>query len=99
MLEINDPTILKVFPLYQEAVANEAAMLNSGLGKQHPKVKSLRAQKDVYARQLTEQIDSVRRSLEIKRNIAKSTNDDPFAAGAGLARRPAHAPARQHGLF
>ncbi len=76
LLEINDPTILKVFPLYQEAVASEAAMMNSGLGRQHPKLKSLRAQKDVYARQLTEQIDSVRRSLEIKRNIAGTTNDN-----------------------
>lgn len=76
LLEINDPTILKVFPLYQEAVANEAAMMNSGLGRQHPKMKSLRAQKDVYARQLTEQIDSVRRSLEIKRNIAGTTNEN-----------------------
>ncbi len=84
LLEINDPTILKVFPLYQEAVANEAAMLNSGLGKQHPKVKSLRAQKDVYARQLTEQIDSVRRSLEIKRNIAQTTNSDISRQVQGL---------------
>ena len=76
LLEINDPTILKVFPLYQEAVASEAAMMNSGLGRQHPKMKSLRAQKDVYSRQLTEQIDSVRRSLEIKRNIAGTTNEN-----------------------
>lgn len=76
LLEINDPTILKVFPLYQEAVASEAGMMNSGLGRQHPKMKSLRAQKDVYARQLTEQIDSVRRSLEIKRNISGTTNEN-----------------------
>ena len=84
MLEINDPTILKVFPLYQEAVASEAAMMNSGLGRQHPKMKSLRAQKDVYARQLTEQIDSVRRSLEIKRNIAQSTNENVGRQVQGL---------------
>src|SRR5262249_55947286 len=84
LLEINEPTILKRFPLYQGSVANEAALLNSGLGRQHPKVKSLRAQREVYAKQLTEQIDSVRRSLEIKRNIARTTNEDLAKQVQGL---------------
>jgi succinoglycan biosynthesis transport protein ExoP len=49
-LNIQDPTVLKILPMYQEAVAQEALLLNSGLGENHPKVKSLRAQKDVYTK-------------------------------------------------
>ncbi len=75
LLEINDPIVQKIFPLYQETVATEAAMLKSGLGPQHPKVQSLRAQKEVYVRQLADQIGSVRGSLVIKRNIVQNTNE------------------------
>ncbi len=76
LLEINDPVVLKVFPLYQESLVAEAAMANSGLGPNHPKVKALRAQKNEYARQLTEQIESVRGALVIRRNIAQNTNEN-----------------------
>ncbi|MBS0659879.1 MAG: polysaccharide biosynthesis tyrosine autokinase [Verrucomicrobia bacterium] len=74
-LEINEPTILKIFPLYQDLIATEAAMLNSGLGPQHPKIKALRAQKDVYASQLKDQIEAVRNSLSTRRNIVRETNE------------------------
>jgi succinoglycan biosynthesis transport protein ExoP len=73
MLNISDPTVLKVLPLYQDAIAEEARLLNSGLGPNHPKIKSLRAQKDVYAGQLSEQLEAVRRSLGTKLAIAQST--------------------------
>src|SRR6267378_1842455 len=56
-LNIQDPTIQKILPNYQEAVAQDAFFLNSGLGENHPKVKALRATKAVYAKQLEEQID------------------------------------------
>ena len=35
-LNIQDPIIQKILPNYQEAVANEAQLLNSGLGENHP---------------------------------------------------------------
>src|SRR5262249_51587123 len=76
LLDINDPTISKVFPLFQEAVANEAALVKSGLGVQHPKVQAIRAQRLVYSRQLTEQLNGIRHSLEIRRDIAQATGQD-----------------------
>ena len=70
-LQIKDPTVETVLPKYQEANSTEALMLNSGLGQNHPKLKSLRAAREVYMRQLTEQIDSIRHSLEIQLGIQK----------------------------
>lgn len=74
-LEIQDPTILKILPDYQEAIAQEATLLNSGLGPNHPKVKALRATKAVYVRQLEQQVASVRDALQRNLNSAKETRD------------------------
>ena len=72
-LQINDPTIQQVLPKYQDAVSSEAALLNSGLGPNHPKVKSLIAARDVYTRQLTDQVGSIKHSLSIQLEIAEKT--------------------------
>lgn len=72
-LEIQDPTISQVLPLYQEASAEEARLLQSGLGVNHPTVKSLRAKKDVMGKQLQAQIGSLRTSLEANIKIAESS--------------------------
>lgn len=72
-LEIADPTISQVLPLYQEASSEEAKLLQSGLGINHPTVKSLRAKKDVMAKQLQQQIGSLRTSLEANLNIAEAS--------------------------
>ena len=72
-LNIQDPTIQKILPTYQEAVAQEALMLNSGLGENHPRVKAIRATKEVYERQLREQIASIRTALEKNLEAAKTT--------------------------
>ena len=74
-LQINDPTIQQVLPKYQDAVSSEAMLLNSGLGPNHPKVKSLAAARDVYTRQLTDQVDSIKHSLSIQLEIAQKTLD------------------------
>ncbi len=75
-LNIQDPTIQKILPNYQEAVANEALLLNSGLGENHPKVKALRATKAVYVRQLEQQVASVRDALERNLKSAQATRDE-----------------------
>ncbi len=75
-LNIQDPTIQKILPSYQEAVANEALLLNSGLGENHPKVKALRATKAVYVRQLEQQVSSVRDALQRNLNSAQATRDE-----------------------
>lgn len=74
-LDIQDPTIQKILPNYQEAVATEATLLNSGLGPNHPKVKALRATKAVYIRQLEQQVASVREALQRNLNSAIATRD------------------------
>ena len=75
-LNIQDPTILKILPAYQEAVANEALLLNSGLGENHPKVKALRATKEVFTKQLEEQVTNIRNALSQNLRSARSTRDD-----------------------
>jgi polysaccharide biosynthesis transport protein len=74
-LDIQDPTIQKVLPIYQEAVAQEASLLNSGLGEEHPKVKALRATKAVYTKQLEQQMSSIRSALEKNLTTAQATRD------------------------
>lgn len=73
LLNIDDPTITKILPLYQDSVAEEARMLNSGLGSKHPKLLSLRAQKVVYSQQLNDQIAALRHSLATRVKIAETT--------------------------
>lgn len=70
-LEIQDPTIQAVFPQYQEAASEEARLLNSGLGLNHPTVKSLRAKKEVMDQQLRNQIKVLRKTLEANLQIAE----------------------------
>ena len=62
-LEIKDSTIDTVLPMYQQASAEEARLINSGLGIGHPLVKSLRAKKAVLQRQLADQIVILRRGI------------------------------------
>ena len=73
ILEITDQTVEKTLPLLQEARAEEAKFLSAGLGENHPRVKSLRAQRDVYQRILTDQLESIRRSLKTKLGIEEMT--------------------------
>jgi capsular exopolysaccharide synthesis family protein len=75
-LDIQDPTVLKVLPNYHDAVAQEALLLNSGLGENHPKVKAIRAQKEVFTKQLEQQITSIRSALEKNLNTAQATRDE-----------------------
>ena len=75
-LNIQDPTIQKVLPTYQEAVAQEALLLNSGFGENHPKVKAIHATQQVYSRQLEEQVSSIRVALEKNLKTAQATRDE-----------------------
>src|SRR3712207_5570387 len=75
-LKIEDPTIQKILPKYQDAVAQEALLLNSGLGQSHPKVKALRATKEVYTKQLEEQVAIIRSALEKNLRTAQTTRDE-----------------------
>jgi capsular exopolysaccharide synthesis family protein len=74
-LDIQDPAIQKTLPSYQEAVAQVALQLNSGLGENHPKVKALRATIAVYAKQLEDQVSSIRSALEQNLKSAQTTRE------------------------
>ncbi len=72
-LEVEDSTILQILPMYQEAASEEARLLNEGLGENHPMVKSQQAKTDVYWKQLTEQIASLRTALSVNLAIEEES--------------------------
>ena len=61
--EMDDAMISQILPQYEACVSQEAHMLSSGLGANHPSVQSLQATKKVYAEQLKNQIGILRKSL------------------------------------
>jgi capsular exopolysaccharide synthesis family protein len=75
-LDVQDPTMQKILPNYQDAVAQEALLLNSGLAENHPKVKSLRAARQVYTHQLEQQVGIIRQGLERNLKTAQGTRDE-----------------------
>lgn len=72
-IEINDATIEKIVPLLQDAEAEVAGLLKSGLGVEHPQVQALRAQMEIYRKTLSDQVQSLRSSLESQLTIATKT--------------------------
>lgn len=72
-LDVQDPTILQMLPQYQEVASEEARLLNSGLGSNHPTVKSIRAKKEVMSKQLASQIASLRASMEANIRIGEAS--------------------------
>ena len=73
VLGISDQTVEKTLPLLQDAKAEEAKFLSAGLGENHPRLKSLRAQREVYAKILNDQLESIIRSLKTKLGIEETT--------------------------
>jgi len=73
LLNIDDPTVEKILPLFQDTVSQEAELLSSGLGQNHPRIKEVRAQKAVYTQQLNEQISAIKASLATRLIVAQNT--------------------------
>lgn len=71
--EMEDATISQILPQYEACVSEEAHMLSSGLGPNHPNVQSLQAKKTVYAQQLAAQIAVLRKSLSANLEIAEKS--------------------------
>jgi len=70
LLELDDPTIAKNLPLFQESVAEIARLTSSGIGKKHPRIQALEALKVVYTQQLIDATTALRASLVTKLSIA-----------------------------
>jgi capsular exopolysaccharide synthesis family protein len=75
-LDVQDPTVQKILPNYQDTVAQEALLLNSGLAENHPRVKSVRAARQVYTHQLEQQVGIIRQGLERNLKTAQGTRDE-----------------------
>jgi polysaccharide biosynthesis transport protein len=73
VLEIEDPTISGKLPLFLEAGVEEAKLLAGGVGENHPRVKQIRSQKDVYSKILADQLDGMRRGLATNLQIQEDT--------------------------
>lgn len=71
-LNIEDQTVIKMVASLQEAASEEAKLLNSGLGENHPRIASLRAQREVYSAQLAEQLATVRQSQATKLQVEET---------------------------
>lgn len=73
LLNIDDPTVQKILPLYQDSIAEEQRLLTSGVGPNHPKIKEIRALKAVYTQQLNEAISGIKTSMTTRLELARST--------------------------
>ncbi|MFZ0616815.1 MAG: polysaccharide biosynthesis tyrosine autokinase [Chthoniobacterales bacterium] len=71
--EMDDATITQILPQYEASVSEEARMLNSGLGPNHPTVLSLQARKKVFSQQLKDQITVLRKSLGANLEISEKS--------------------------
>ena len=72
-MDIPDPTVSTILPKYQANLSEEAAMLNSGLGPNHPAVVAQRETRKVYTQQLNEQVGSIKHSLANNLDVQKRT--------------------------
>lgn len=72
-LNIPDPTVQQVLPVFKQAVAEKARLLNSGLGPRHPSVTAIQAQMDVFKKQLKDQSSSIRQTLATNIRIEEGT--------------------------
>jgi len=70
-LEIQDQTVMQILPQYQEISSELARALQSGLGARHPTILSLQAKKATYEQQLSEQVNSIRRTLAANLQITE----------------------------
>lgn len=72
-LQIDDPTLLKLFPQMQEVQAEEARLLNAGLGPNHPTIRSLRGARAEIQRQIDMQLSALRNTLASQLKIAEES--------------------------
>ena len=66
LLSLNDPVLEQKLPLYQNALAERARLLTSGLGHNHPDVRAIQTQIDAIEGQLRQQIDGIRNGLALQ---------------------------------
>ena len=83
MLNSSNQTVEETIFLLLDTKAKEAKWLSNGFGENHPQLKSLRAQREVYTKVLNDQIESIKRSLKTKLGIAETilkTNEEQIGS-------------------
>jgi succinoglycan biosynthesis transport protein ExoP len=75
-LNMEDQVVNRMVQSLQDATAKEAELSTSGLGDNHPRLKSVRSQKEVFLNTLSETLDGVRRSQASKLQIEESILKD-----------------------
>jgi capsular exopolysaccharide synthesis family protein len=70
-LRIEDQTVMKMIANLQEAASDEARLFSSGLGENHPRIRALRSQREIFTEQLSGQLNSVRQNHLSALNIAQ----------------------------
>jgi capsular exopolysaccharide synthesis family protein len=72
-LGIEEPVVSRALAELQLATVQETRLLNSGLGENHPKIQSLRAERETHQKTLSDQLESIRRSQAVRLRAAEST--------------------------
>jgi succinoglycan biosynthesis transport protein ExoP len=73
LLNLNDPVLEQKLPLYQNAVVEKARLLSSGLGHNHPDVRTIQEQIDVIEEQIRQEIANIRKGLSAQLSTAQNS--------------------------
>lgn len=72
LLNLNDPVLEQKLPLYQNAVAERARLLSSGLGHNHPDVRTIQGQIEAIEEQIRQEIANIRKGLSTQLAAAQN---------------------------
>jgi succinoglycan biosynthesis transport protein ExoP len=95
LLNLNDPVLEQKLPLYQNAVAERARLLSSGLGHNHSDVRTIQGQIDAIEEQMRQEIANIRKGLSAQlvtaQNALISVETNQSANGNDQNRKEANA--------
>lgn len=63
LLNLNDPVLEQKLPLHQNALVEKGRLLSSGLGRNHPEVRTIQGQIDAIEEQIRQEIANIRKVL------------------------------------
>jgi uncharacterized protein involved in exopolysaccharide biosynthesis len=95
LLNLNDPVLEQKLPLYQNALVEKGRLLGSGLGRNHPDVRTIQGQIDAIEEQIHQEIANIRKGLSTQLATAQenlvTTEASLSANQSGQKRKEANA--------
>ncbi|MBV8276948.1 MAG: polysaccharide biosynthesis tyrosine autokinase, partial [Verrucomicrobia bacterium] len=95
LLNLNDPVLEQKLPLYQNALVEKGRLLGSGLGNNHPDVRTIQGQIDAIEEQIHREIANIRKGLSAQLATAQenlvTTEASLSANQSGQKRKEANA--------